>query len=217
MTEPEPESRTGQLLLEIQQGGDHASAQLLSLLYDELKMMAGSRLSKEPTGITLQATALVHEAYIKLLANREQNWKNRSHFLAHASEAMRRILVDAARRRKRVKRGGEFQRVDYDLDHVKVQEKSSKLLALNDALDKLEAEDEIKARLVKLRFFGGFTVAESAKLLEISKPTAERYWAFARAWLQEEMEDPNLSEPEEGNPETGKPETGKPEVGKKIF
>lgn len=187
----EPESRTGQLLLEIQQGGDHASAQLLSLLYDELKMMAGSRLSREPSGITLQATALVHEAYIKLLANREQNWKNRSHFLAHASEAMRRILVDAARRRKRVKRGGEYQRVDFDLAHVKVQEKSSQLLALNDALDKLEAEDQLKAQLVKLRFFGGFTVAESAKLLEISKPTAERYWAFAKAWLQEEMNEPS--------------------------
>ena len=180
-------SQTCQLLIAIDAGDKHASDELLTLLYDELRRMAAGKLMYEAPGITLQATALVHEAYLKLLKNVEQSWKNRSHFLAHASEAMRRILVDAARRRKRVKRGGGLKRVG--LEGVSNENaRADHLLELDHALSKLEKEDPIKAKLVKLRFFGGFTVVEAAEMLEISKPTAERYWAFSRSWLHHEMQ-----------------------------
>ena len=167
-------------------GDPDAAAQLLPLVYDELRKLAARRLAAERPGQTLQATALVHEAYLRLVdGNTARNWNGRWHFFAAAAEAMRRILVDQARRRGRVKHGGGTVRQRIDLDQVDLaaNEPPQELLAVDEALSALEVPHPEKAQLVKLRYFAGLTAEEAAEAMGISVATANRHWAFARAWL----------------------------------
>ena len=176
-----------QILAGIEAGDPHAAAQLLPLLYDELRNLAAQKLAQEKPGQTLQATALVHEAYLRLIGNeKDQHWDSRRHFFAAAAEAMRRILIDRARQKHSVKRGGALQRVPLDEGaSLMAEEETSQedLLALDEALQQLEAEDPVKARLVKLRFFAGVSLEDAADMLGISAATAKRYWIYARSWL----------------------------------
>jgi RNA polymerase sigma factor (TIGR02999 family) len=172
----------------IQAGDPQAAEQLLPLVYDELRRLAAAKMAQEAPGQTLQATALVHEAYVRLVDKESaHDWKSRGHFFGAAAEAMRRILVESARRKKAVRHGGDRQR--QDLDHVTpaASEISDDLLALNEALEKLTAKDHLKAELVKLRYFAGLTMEHTAQVLDISEATAHRWWNYARAWLREEM------------------------------
>ncbi|MBN1362478.1 MAG: sigma-70 family RNA polymerase sigma factor [Sedimentisphaerales bacterium] len=170
------------------EGGDaRATDQLLPLVYEELRLLAAQKLSHEPPGQTLQATALVHEVYIRLLGNEPQSWDGRGHFFMAAAEAMRRILVDNARRKQRHKRGGDRQRVDLEDTHLAIEGPSDNIVALDEALAKLTAEDETKAQLVKLRCFAGLTLGQAAEILGISRASACRYWSYARAWLFDEI------------------------------
>jgi RNA polymerase sigma factor (TIGR02999 family) len=167
-----------------------AANQLLPLVYDELRKLAAARLTNEPSGQTLQATALVHEAYLRLVGDDPcLAFDSRSHFFASAAEAMRRILVDRARNRRRRKRGGGHRRVQIDLEAILVEPPSDDLLALDEALECLAREDPVGAQLVSLRSFAGLTLAESAEVLGISRRTANRYWAYARAWLCDALSD----------------------------
>jgi RNA polymerase sigma factor (TIGR02999 family) len=178
------------ILSAIEQGDPHAAAQLLPLVYEELRQLAAQKLAGEKPGQTLQATDLVHEAYLRLVdGDKAQPWDSRGHFFAAAAEAMRRILIDHARRKRRPKHGGDRRRVDLDEAAALAEEPSDDLLGLDDALTKLAAEAPIKAELVKLRFFAGLTVAEAAPLLGISVATAERYWSYARVWLYCELQE----------------------------
>jgi RNA polymerase sigma factor (TIGR02999 family) len=152
-------------------------------VYEELRRLAAHRLAHEPPGLTLQATALVHEAYLRLVGDEQADWQNRAHFFAAAAEAMRRILVERARRQARLRHGGGRRRQELDEAAATVLPVSIDLLALDEALEKLAAAEPVKAELVKLRFFAGLEVADAAKVLQISKATADRYWAYARAWL----------------------------------
>jgi RNA polymerase sigma factor (TIGR02999 family) len=174
-------------ILSAAQNGDPAAARdLLPLVYDELRKLAAQRLTEEKPGQTLQATALVHEAYLRLAdADNRQQWNGRAHFFAAAAEAMRRILIDNARRRKAQKRGDGWQR--QDLEAVAAPEADDDLLALDEALRKLADIEPVKARLVELRYFAGLTGEQAAEVLGISPTTADRHWAYARAWLQTEM------------------------------
>jgi RNA polymerase sigma factor (TIGR02999 family) len=166
--------------------GDHrVPAQLLPLVYDELRRLAAAQMAREKPGQTLDATALVHEAYLRLVG--DQQFKNRRHFFAAAAEAMRRILVDNARRKRSLKRGGDRQRLDLNLEQPVDAERSAPLLALDEALDRLEARDPDKAQLVKLRYFAGMTIEQAGETLGISVTTANRWWSYARAWLHEEI------------------------------
>jgi RNA polymerase sigma factor (TIGR02999 family) len=177
-----------QVLSRIEAGEPHAAEALLPLVYGELRKLAAARLAHECSGQTLQATSLVHEAYLRLVGgNSPQHWNGRGHFFMAAAEAMRRILVERARRRRRIKHGGHWHRQDLDMALVGESSPSVDLLALNDALDKLAGQHPAKAELVKLRYFAGFTVSEAAQALGISVATAERHWAFARGWLFAEM------------------------------
>jgi RNA polymerase sigma factor (TIGR02999 family) len=173
------------------QGDPRAAAQLLPLVYDELRRLAAAKLAQEKPGQTLQATALVHEAYLRLVAGERPGssppWDNRRHFFAAAAEAMRRILVENARRKHRLKRGGDRQRIELRQIEAVSDAPSEDLLALNEALDLLAAEDPQKAELVKLRCFAGLPVEEAALALGISRATAARYWAYARAWLYDRL------------------------------
>ena len=171
----------------IQQGDERASDELLPLVYQELRRLAAQKMSHEPPGQTLQATALVHEAYLRLVGAEDQNWDGRTHFFCAAAEAMRRILIDNARRKKRLKRGGDRKRVTLDDAEFAVEAPSDDLIALDEALEKLASEDPAKAELVKLRYFAGLTVEQAAEILKISRATADRYWSYARAWLFHEM------------------------------
>jgi RNA polymerase sigma factor (TIGR02999 family) len=162
--------------------------EILPLVYDELRRLAAQRMARESPGQTLQATALVHEAYLRLVGtDPEKPWDGRGHFFAAAAEAMRRILVEAARRRHRLKRGGRRARVDLDAAQPAAPETDDDLLALDEALEKLAAKDPAKAQLVQLRVFAGLTLAEAAEVLGLSGSTADRYWAYARAWLRVEI------------------------------
>jgi RNA polymerase sigma factor (TIGR02999 family) len=182
-------SEVTRILSAIEQGDPHAAGQLLPLVYDELRQLAAQRLAHEAPGQTLQATALVHEAYLRLVGvERAQQWNSRGHFFA-AAESMRRILVDAARRKRRPKHGGERQRVELDERVGQADDRAGELLALHAALEKLEAESREKARLVKLRYFAGLSHQEAARAMGISRATADRYWAYAKAFLRCEMED----------------------------
>jgi RNA polymerase sigma factor (TIGR02999 family) len=175
-----------QLLNAIDRGDPKAAAQLLPLMYDELRKLAANKLSEEQPGQTLQATALVHEAYLRVVGEKDEpRWENRGHFFAAAAEAMRRILIDVARRKQTLKHGGD--RVREPLDDIIAPEKCEELLALDEALNKLAAQDPDKAKLVELRYFAGLTGEEAAKVLGISPATADRYWVYARAWLQAEV------------------------------
>ena len=175
----------------IQKGDAAAGQKLLPLVYDELRKLAAQRLRHEKAGHTLQATALVHEAFLRLVdVDQPQQWNGHGHFFAAAAEAMRRILIESARRKQRVKHGGLHERVE--LGAVEVPASGSDalpidIIALDEALIRLEQLDPTKARLVKLRFFAGLTLEEAAAALEISPATANRYWAFARAWLFREL------------------------------
>jgi RNA polymerase sigma factor (TIGR02999 family) len=179
------------VLSALDKGDPHAAEQLLPLVYEELRQLAARKLAREGPGQTLQATALVHEAYLRLVgAHKLGHWDSRGHFFAAAAEAMRRILIDDARHKRRPKHGGDRRRVDLDETAAVADAPSDDLVALGEALTKLAAEEPIKAELVKLRFFAGLTFAEAAELLGISVATAERYWTYARAWLYAELNDP---------------------------
>jgi RNA polymerase sigma factor (TIGR02999 family) len=181
------------ILSAIEQGDPHAAEQLLPLVYEELRKLAAQKLAHEAPGQTLQATALVHEVYLRLVAgggaagSREPQWDSRGHFFAAAAEAMRRILVDRARHKKSRKAGGGFRRVELDDIALPVADAGDELLALHDALERLEQKDRRKAALVKLRFFAGLTNAQAAAALRISASTADNDWAYARCWLRLEM------------------------------
>jgi RNA polymerase sigma factor (TIGR02999 family) len=177
-----------QILHAIDQGDSRAAERLLPLVYDELRRLAAEKLMHEKPGQTLQATALVHEAYIRLVdVEKAQHWDSRGHFFAAAAEAMRRILVDSARKRHALHRGGAVRRVPLDGVEAPALGPSDDLLALDAALLRLEGIDKGKAELVKLRYFGGLTIPDAAKVLGISVTTANRHWAYARAWLHEEI------------------------------
>jgi RNA polymerase sigma factor (TIGR02999 family) len=177
-------SEVTRILSAIDQGDPHAADQLLPLVYDELRQLAAQRLSQEKPGQTLQATALVHEAYLRLVGARAaRRWDSRGHFFAAAAEAMRRILLNRARDKRRAKRGGERRRVDLDQIEVALDSSDEQLVALDDALTQLAAEDPDAARLVSLRFFAGLTLKDAAASLGLAPRTAERQWAYARAWL----------------------------------
>jgi RNA polymerase sigma factor (TIGR02999 family) len=175
------------ILNRAQQGGRNAS-ELLPLVYDELRKLAGARMANEAAGHTLQPTALVHEAWLRL-AGSDANapFANRAHFFAAAAEAMRRILIERARRKGAEKRGGDWQRIDLSKVQIATDADDDTLLLVNEALEKLEKEDASAAEVVKLRFFGGLTLEEAGDVLGVTERTAKRYWAFARAWLFEEM------------------------------
>ncbi len=182
-----------QILNAIEQGDPRAASQLLPLVYDELRQLAAQQLAQEAPGQTLQATALVHEAYVRLMANQpggpapEQPWDNRRHFFAAAAEAMRRILLDRARGKRCLKRGGGWQRLSLDQIDLAVDEPPDDILDLDEALQKLAREDALCAELVKLRFFAGLTLEEAAQSLGIPPRSADRVWAFARSWLYDEL------------------------------
>ena len=171
------------ILNAIEKGDAQAAEELLPLVYEELRHLASRKMSRESPGQTLQATALVHEAYIRLVGAEAQNWKGRTHFFTAAAEAMRRILIENARRKQRLKRGGGQKKVDLEDAEPAVAEPAEDIVALNEALEKLALEDPIKANLVKLRYFAGLTVKQAAEILGISRATAERYWSYARVWL----------------------------------
>jgi RNA polymerase sigma factor (TIGR02999 family) len=183
-------SEVTRILSAIEQGEPHAAEQLLPLVYDELRRLAAQNLAHEKPGQTLQATALVHEAYLRLVAGEQAaHWDSRGHFFAAAAEAMRRILVDNARRKRRPKHGGDRQRVELDEAAAISAAPCDDLVALDDALGRLAAREPVKAELVKLRFFAGLSMPEAAKVLGLSLATAERYWTFARVWLYAELTD----------------------------
>lgn len=176
------------ILLAVEQGDPAAAAQLLPLVYDELRKLAAAKLAQEKPGQTLQATALVHEAYLRLVgAETAQHWNSRGHFFGAAAEAIRRILIENARRKNRIKHGGDLQRVDMELIELPTRMTSDELISLDAALEELKAEDPVKAQLVTLRYFGGMMIEEASELLGISRVTAHRYWEYARAWLRQRM------------------------------
>jgi RNA polymerase sigma factor (TIGR02999 family) len=175
------------ILSAIEKGDAHAADRLLPLVYDELRRLAAQKLAQEKPGQTLQATALVHEAYLRLVADQARGWDSRGHFFAAAAEAMRRILVENARRKRSTKHGGGLVRHDMDEALLAAPEPREDLLALDEALTRLAATDRVKAELVKLRYFTGLTLDEAATVLGISPATADRYWAYARAWLHREI------------------------------
>jgi RNA polymerase sigma factor (TIGR02999 family) len=178
------------LLSALDRGDPHAAEQLLPLVYDELRQLAAQKLAREAPGQTLEATALVHEAYLRLVGGDENaKWDSRGHFFAAAAEAMRRILIESARRKKSQKRGGDRQREDLDLDRLTAGQISEDLLALDEALDRLAGVDRQAAELVKLRYFAGLTIPEAAQVLGVSARTADSWWAYARAWLLAELQD----------------------------
>jgi RNA polymerase sigma factor (TIGR02999 family) len=172
----------------VERGGSQVAERLLPLIYDELRELASRRLGREAPGQTLQATALVHEAYLRLVGGDPgRRWDGRGHFFAAAAEAMRRILVDRARDRRRLKRGGGRGRVDVDLASVPLDATGDDLIDLDEAMTDLEREDPLCARLVALRFFAGLTQAEAAEAVGLARRTADRHWAYARAWLYERL------------------------------
>jgi RNA polymerase sigma factor (TIGR02999 family) len=176
------------ILSAIEQGDPHAAEQLLPLVYDELRKLAAHRLTQEAPDQTLQATALVHEAYLRLVdVEKAQHWKSRGHFFVAAAEAMRRVLIDNARRRNSQRRGGKAGRRSLEGLEAAAPASDDELLAVHEALKRLQQVAPPKAELVKLRYFGGLRIAEAAQALEISIATANRYWTYARAWLHEEL------------------------------
>ena len=176
------------ILSKIEHGDQAAAEQLLPLVYDELRKLAAEKMSHESAGQTLQATALVHEAYLRLVDTKKvQKWESRGHFFASAAEAMRRILVDSARRKRRPKHGGDLQRVDLSAAELIIQDTTLDLLTMNEALEKLEAKDARKAALIKLRFFAGLSNRQAAQVLGISASTADLDWVYAKTWLRAEM------------------------------
>ncbi|MGO8699306.1 MAG: sigma-70 family RNA polymerase sigma factor [Limisphaerales bacterium] len=175
-----------QILLAMDRGEAKSADELLPLLYEELRKLAASKMAREAPGQTLQPTALVHEAWLRLVGGDSPRFNDRAHFFGAAAEAMRRILIERARRKAAQRHGGGQQRVDIDEIEIAAPARDDELLAVNDALEKFAAVDAPKAELVKLRFFAGLTVEEAAAVLGVSEPTVKRWWAYARAWLYEE-------------------------------
>jgi RNA polymerase sigma factor (TIGR02999 family) len=176
-------SEVTRILDRVQQGEAQAAAELLPLVYEELRRLAAAKMAGEGAPQTLQPTALVHEAWLKLAGEGRDHFEGRSHFFAAAAEAMRRILIDRARRRQRVRHGGGQQRVPWDDAELASAPNDERLLRVHEALDQLATEDPLKAEVVKLRFFVGLSEAETAQVLEVSERTVERHWAYAKAWL----------------------------------
>lgn len=177
-----------QLLMAIEAGEENASEELLPLVYQELRKLAASKLAKVSSGQSLQPTLLVHEAYLRLVkSDQPQQWDGRGHFFGAAAEAMRRILVDNARKKQSQKHGGQMRRVGLEIEHAVAQGPSDELLALDEVLTRLEEKWPDKAMVVKLKFFAGMTIAETALAMRISTATAERHWRFARAWLRNQL------------------------------
>jgi RNA polymerase sigma factor (TIGR02999 family) len=187
------------ILSAIDSGDPHAAEKLLPLVYDELRKLAAAKLAQEKPGQTLQATALVHEAYLRMVASPGQaspgrksgesapHWDSRSHFFAAAAEAMRRVLVDNARRKRAIRHGGHRRRLEIAVDRLEQPRQAEEILAINDVLDKLAHQNAPVAKLVNLRYFGGMTLEEAANILRVSVRTAQRYWDYARAWLHHEI------------------------------
>lgn len=175
------------LLQAIESGDPKAADELLPLVYSELRKLAAARMAREPEGNTLQPTALVHEAWLRLVGEDAPAFQNRAHFFGAAAEAMRRILIDRARRRNRVRHGGDLRRVDFEHLDVANPEDDVTLLAVSEALDRLAGHDPVGAELIKLRFFAGMPNVEAARVMGLSERTAKRAWAYARAWLYEEL------------------------------
>ena len=182
-------SEVTRVLNAIDQGDPHAADQLFPLVYDELRQLAALKLAHETPGQTLQATALVHEAYLRLVGAHDPGWESRGHFYAAAAEAMRRILVERARAKGRVRRGGQWRRVDLEDPALAVSAPPDLLLTLDDAVARLEAEDSAAAALVRLRYYAGLSVEQAGASLGISPATAYRHWAYARAWLAADLLD----------------------------
>lgn len=173
----------------LQHGESKPSHELLTLVYDELRRLAAAKMASEAPGQTLQATALVHEAWLRLTNDEKRKWNDRTHFFATAAESMRRILVDNVRRKRAERHGGRLQRIELPEIASPLAQNEDQILAVSEALEKLAAQDQQKAELVKLRYFIGMTTEEAAAVLGISVPTADRHWAYARAWLAREIRD----------------------------
>ena len=171
------------ILNRVQEGDPKAADELLPLVYDELRKLAGAKMAAQPPGHTLQPTALVHEAYLRLVGSAQGRWQDSRHFLAAAAEAMRQILVDAARKKRRLKRGGGWERLKLEDIQIAVQTGPENLLTVDEALEQFAICDPEKAQLVKLRFFAGLSLGQAAQVMGISIATAKRYWAFSKAWL----------------------------------
>ena len=176
------------ILQSVESGNPKAADELLPLVYDELRKLAASKMANEQPNQTLQPTALVHEAWLRLTGNEKVKWNGRAHFFGAAAEAMRRILIDNARRKKAARRGGNAQRLDIDDFDIAAPAKEEELLAINEALDELATVDKSKAELVKLHYFVGLTMEDCANVLGISVPTARRWWSYARAWLFQKIQ-----------------------------
>ena len=176
-------SEITQLLHAVERGDAHASEELLPLVYQDLRRQAAMQMSRESAGQTLQPTALLHEAWLRVTGPGDRHWQNRAHFFCAAAEAMRRILIENARRKSRLKRGGDLVRVDADQIELAATTPDEKILMINDALERLQQEDPEKAQVVVLKFFGGRTNQEVAESLGVTERTVERHWAFAKAWL----------------------------------
>ena len=188
LSSTQPLNDITQVLHAIEHGDPTAANELLPLVYEELRKLAAVRMANESAGHTLQPTALVHEAWLRLAGNDVQvAFANRAHFFAAAAEAMRRILIERARRKGAGKRGGDWQRIDLDKVDIAAEADDDTLLLVDEALEKLAKEDAKAAEIAKLRFFGGLTLDEAAQVLGVTKRTADRYWAFARVWLFDEM------------------------------
>jgi RNA polymerase sigma factor (TIGR02999 family) len=172
-----------QVLQAIGRGESGASEKLLPLVYDDLRRHAAARMAREAAGQTLQPTALVHEAWLRIVGNGDRTWQNRAHFFGAAAEAMRRILIENARRKSRLKRGGDQVRMDIDQLELAATTPDEKILLIDEALEKLQAQDPEKARIVVLKFFGGRTNQEVAEIMGVTERTVERHWAFAKVWL----------------------------------
>ncbi len=189
-TRTRPMNDLTRLLNSVESGDTTASDDLRRLIYDELRKLAAQKMARESPGQTLQPTALVHEAWLRLGGAEQPPWQNRAHFFAAAAEAMRRILIDNARRKRATRHGGHLERVAADAMDIAAETRDEQLLAVHEALDRLAAHDAAKAELVKLRYFVGLTIEQAAQVLGISEPTAKRYWAYARAWLYREINNP---------------------------
>ncbi len=190
----ETEGRRGEVTRLLEAGGNDEpqwAEKLLPLIYDELRALARARMAREGAGQTIQATALVHDAYLRLVGNADPGWNSRRHFFGAAAEAMRRILVERARRRARIKHGGGLRRVEMEDDCAAIEPPGDDVLAVDEAVRKLEAGDPRKGRIVNLRYFAGFTTEETAKALGLSVGTVEREWRFIRVWLQDELKHGN--------------------------
>ena len=180
------------ILNALEEGDPKAADELLPLVYEELRQLAAHKMAKEAPGQTLQATALVHEAFLRLVGNENQRWENSRHFLGAAAEAMRRILIENARKKRRLRRGSNLQRVDLEHVTIATEDPDEVVLAVHEALQRLAKRDPVKAEVVKLRYFIGMQNSDIAQILGLSEPTVKRYWAYARSWLYLELK--NLME-----------------------